>query len=178
MKKETKIIVGVIVALGAVVGAMYLGIIPDRIGVQTAVNGQDLLPESACNVNLQVSKMEMFTVLETMFNNDLDYAHVSPYIDSLHMTMYGCNNMNAQTLLEQFEASYSVDGWSSQVVMPQARSDWMGYHEIWTRGTDARSVSVAEGAGVTLVFPEYATVYLIAYGPATTYYQFYNEVNS
>lgn len=178
MRKETKIIIGVIIALGVIVGAMYIGAIPDTLDIQTAVNGQNLIPEQVCDIDLQVSHMELFSILEVLFNRDLDYGVMTHYMDALHMKVYGCNNMNAQTLLEQFEATYARDGWASQMVIPQYSNDWVGYHEIWTRGTDARSVSVAEGASVTAVFPGYETVYLVAYGPATTYYQFYNEVTT
>jgi hypothetical protein len=174
MKKEWKIVIAVIVILAVVVGAMYLGVIPDALDVQSAVNGPGAMPEeTTCNVNLDLSDTELFAVLELFFEKDLNYAQVAPYFDSLHMIGYGCNQMNAQTLLEQFEASYALDGWASAIRTPQYKSNWAGYHEIWTRGTDARSMSVAEGAGVTMMFPEYATVYLVAYGPQTTYYQFY-----
>ncbi len=176
-KKYVKYIAGVIIVLVVIVGAMYLGLIPDYANIQTAVNGQNTIPEDTCNVNLHLSVMEKFTLLETMFNKDLNYAIMTPYISSLHMEVYGCNDMNAQTLLQQFEASYAVDGWASYAIMPEYRSDWVGYHEVWTRGTDARSISVAEGAAVTAVFPDYATVYLVAYGPMTTYIQFSAEVN-
>jgi hypothetical protein len=178
--KNTKIVIGIIVVLAVIVGAMYLGVIPDVANIQTSVNNQNnqnALPESTCNVNLDLSDTEKFTILETFFDKDLNYAVITPYIHSLNMEAYGCNNMNAQTLLEQFEAEYAIDGWASYTIVPEFRSDWVGYHEVWTRGSDARSVSVAEGAAVTAVFPGYATVYLVAHGPMTTYIQFWEEVN-
>ena len=175
MKKETKIIAAVFIVLIAIVAAMYLGLIPDYANVQSAVNGGDTLPETTCNVNLGLSKAEKFQILETLFGKDLQYAIIEPYIDALHMEVYGCNVMNAQTLLQQFEAEYVLDGWKSVFMLPKAGNDWVAYHEVFIRGSDARSVSVGEGAAVSEIY-SYETVYLVAYGPQTTYYEFYNQV--
>jgi len=85
--------------------------------------------------------------------------------------------MDAKTLQELFEAQYVQDGWQSQGKTMQASTGWVAYHEVWTQTTNARSVSIGEGAAVLQAF-NYETVYLVAYGPATTYYQFYTAVTT
>lgn len=173
--KNKNLIVGIVVVVAIFVLAVHFG----YINIAGLHIGRDSdrpdTPNPSAEIDLNLSDFEIFGILETIAGRQLSYDNVQPYIGALHMRVYARDDMAAQQLLQWFEAKYAQDNWTSHGVLPQASSNWVGYHEAWTAGTNARSVSVGEGAAVSQAFG-HDTVYLIAYGPATTYWQFWNAM--
>jgi hypothetical protein len=174
MKKSTKIVLGIVTAV-VIIAGIVIAVHPEIIGLPSGQAAENAPPAPQGGVNLNKSDFEIFSMLEVLFNKSLPYAQILPYISALHMEVYGRDDMNAQQLLQWFEADYAMDGWTPHGVYPQYASDWVGYHEAWTRGADARSVSIGEGAAVLSAFG-HETVYIVAHGVATTYWQFWNLV--
>lgn len=179
MKKTNMIIGSVVVVATLFIVLMYTGILPDFLNL-TFVGSSDLTVGDTTGSDehdLGLSDYEIFSMIEVMYGNDLQYDEIQPYIHSLHMKIYGRNNMNAVTLQQLFEAQYVQAGWQSVGKTMQMSTGWVAYHETWSQTTNIRSVSIGEGAAVLQAFG-YETLYLVAYGPATTYYQFYNAVTT
>lgn len=173
-REKTWLFILVIVVLLFV--AYYYGVFDNVFEIKSSNHtgnpiDNPIIPNAICENDLGLSDFEIFSALEILAGKSLNYAEVSPYIDALHMKVYACDSYDAVTLLEQFEAEYATEGWTASGRAPQPSSSWTAYHEYWTQTTNARSVTTAEGAAVTSTF-NHDTVYLLAYGPATTYYQF------
>jgi hypothetical protein len=177
MKKSTKIVLGVVtIVVIMFVVASYLGVIDLSVIWKRGVpDNENIPPTPEGGMNLNLSDLELFSILQVMFHKTLNYAQVQPYFDALRMEGYGRDDMDAQQLRQWAEANYAQAGWTSQGTTTQYAADWVAYHEAWTMGADARSISVAEGAGVTAVF-NHEIAYIVSHGPATTYWQFWNVV--
>lgn len=174
----SKVIVVVVVIALVAIALLYSGFLPETF---TVTSPSGTLPETPGDtptgneVELSLSDFEIFSLLEVLLGKSLSYAEVSPYISALHMKVYGRNDMSAYELLQWFEAEYTSEGWSSYGTTFQSGTGWVAYHEIWTKVLNARSVSIGEGAAVTSALG-YDTIYLTAYGPSTTYLQFWDVV--
>jgi len=177
MKKQTKIVIVVLGVLALIVVLAYYGVIEipgigGQFGESSQGAGDEVIGPAGAS-DLHFSKTDIFMALQTLAGKPLSYNVVSSYIDALHMTMWGSNTGTADSYLTYYESQYM--SWTATGRSATASSNWVAFIEGWYRGSDAKAVIVGEGAAVKAAYG-YDVMILTAYGPLTTFYQFYNAM--
>jgi len=123
------------------------------------------------------SDLEVVHVLEVMFGRDLVDQDVLPYVDALHMELYGVNDQTAYEIYTWYQNKYTDEGYTSLADTYQFHTGWGAYHEIWYQNNTlmGKSVSVGDGAAVKTAY-DYDTMVLTSYGSMTTYEDFIRVV--
>jgi hypothetical protein len=175
MRKVTMVVIA-IVAISIIAGLIYFGVFGiSGIDFNFAKHSSEdeLAPENSTQLTL--SNNDIFIAFETLTGQDLTYSTFAPYIDALHMKMWGINGDDALSVLNSYSSQYLADGWMSLGRNTQASTGWVAYMEGWFINQNARGIITGEGAAVTQVYG-YDMVVLTSYGPLTTYNQFMQEV--
>ena len=173
MKTGGKIAIGGIITILIIVILLFAtGYIPALLSSQP----MGLTPSTVdpCLVDLHASKLDIYTALGTLTGKELNLNDVSPYIDALHMKLYGETCHSSLATLELYESQYAMDGWSSLQKDDTFGLGWFAYYEIWSRLDEGRFIAVGEGSSVYTVYG-YDTVILVAYGSLNTAEQFVME---
>ena len=165
-----------IVAISIIAGLVYFGVFGIS-GFDLNLNGDSDQNEvkPANSTKLTLSDNDIFIAFETLSGQDLTYSTFVPYIDALHMEMWGINGNDALSVLNSYSSKYVGEGWMSLGRNTQANTGWVAYMEGWFINQNAKGVITGEGAAVTQVYG-YDMIVLTSYGPLTTYNQFLNEL--
>lgn len=160
------IVLIVTVLVASVFLLAYLGFLPDIGGLNITDNDG---PEGS--VKLKYSDFEIVHIIEILRGKDLVDMDVLPYVDALHMEVYGVNDKTANEVHQEYKVEYAMDNFISYAETADYHSGWTAYHEIWYKGLNGKSISVGDGASVTSAY-DYDTMVLLSHGPLTTYVDF------
>jgi|GEM_PF-6679128 len=168
MKPTTILVIflAIVLVIAGVFVAIYLGFLPDITGLNITDNDN---PEGA--EKLTFSKLEIVHVIEILRGKDLVDQDVLPFVDSLHMELYGIDGKSAYDVHQEYKTMYEEDEYVSQAYNADSHSGWVAYHEMWSKGFNGKSISVGDGTAVTTAYG-YDTMILTSYGPLTTYANF------
>lgn len=165
MKNITIIIVALILILGFL---YYTGSL-DNLNVFSKDDVEQKLPQGA--QPLYLSNFDIFQVFQGATDKDLNYQEFLPYIDTLHMKMWGVSGTDALSVVNSYSVKYVAEGYNSLGRQYRAAPNWVIYMEGWHLNQNAKAVVVGEGAVVMSAF-EHDVVILTMYGPLNTFYQF------
>lgn len=169
------LIIGLIVI---VVSAMVLGYFPVEFNFIENFTGDNSEMETPSDAEkITMSNRDIFQVIEWIAGKNLSYTDVEPYIESLHLEMWGINDATAYSTLTWYEEEYSSQGYTSISDSVLHYTGATVYNEGWNKNEMVKSVSVADGSMVTSLY-DYDTVIITGWGPATTYYDFYIMLNT
>jgi len=138
-------------------------------------SGDEKAPESA--EMLYMSDLEIFQALDLMTAKNLSYPLIKPFIDGLHMKMWGVNDQLAYETLLWYENEYANDSYTSISSSIQRGTGWTVYLEAWNKDMNGRAVSIGDGSAIKFTYG-YDTMILTSYGPLTDYYDFWRVINT
>lgn len=179
MKATTALII--IIAAAILIGAVYYGYIPLQINQglnlpdQNNENEQNDVPAAA---ELQpFSNREIHTALCYLTGKALPWLQTNAFIDSLHIEIYGKNDVNYLDMETYYNTLWTADGYTVYVRGYAYHTGYSVYSAMFTKGGDGRGVTAGSGAGITSYYG-YDTMIMVGHGPLTTWIAFLTLINS
>jgi hypothetical protein len=123
------------------------------------------------------SNREIHTALCYLTGKDLPWLQTNAFIDSLHIEIYGKNNVNYLDMETYYNNLWTADGYTVYVRGYAYHTGYTTYSAMFTKGGDGRGVTAASGAGVTSYYG-YDTMIMVGHGPLTTWIAFLTLINS
>lgn len=179
-------LIAVILAVGAVVLIAVLffagiitipGLDASNFGLSTDDNPEDPneLNDTSPGMwtNLELSDREHHQIMSFLTGSSPPFAQHQVYIQGLHLTSYGTNEMvTGYSVLQDYEDKYADEGFISYSSDVNRGPGWTAYSEVWYRDDGmGRAIVVGEGASVRNAYG-YDVTLTTSYGPLTTYYDY------
>lgn len=176
MKPIAKAVIAIVAVFAVIIVLMFSGYIdiPESLSILGGGNSHcmDLPPGSH---QLQMSDFEIFSALNSITIQELDYTVQGPYIDALNSEVFYTDTMTAYPLLEWFEADMAAKGWTPGGTIISSGDHWVVYIESWQQGDRTEGVLIGEGTAVYQLYG-HTTVFMTSCGPTTTYRQFVSSL--
>lgn len=181
MKTQT-IILAVLVVAAIFVGAVLYGYIDlEELGLgdlaQTFNQEQNDAPPSA--VRQSLSNREIHTALCYLTGKALPWAQTEPFIDSLHLELYGVNDMNYLQVETYYDSIWIPDGYAIYNEGYTYHAGYTTYSGVYLHPTttDVRGLIAGSGASITSYYG-YDCEIMVGHGPYTTWVAFVVFINS
>ncbi len=172
--------VGIVLIIGAVAlvglslfGIIDLGSLGLGVGESNPEDPNEVQNETGRWTNLELSDREHHQIMSFLTDSSPPYAEHAVYIQGLHMTSYGTNDMvTGYSVLQDYEQKYESEGFISYSSDVKRGSGWTAYSEVWYNEDGmGRAIVVGEGASVHDVYG-YDVTLTTTYGPLTIYYDY------
>lgn len=123
-------------------------------------------------VNLHMSDREIHLMICLLTNRSPPFIQHQAYIQGLHMQVWGANDITGYGVLQDYEQSYTRDGFTSYTSGIKRGSGWTAYAEIWYNDVAmGRAITVGDGSAINNAYG-YDCVLITSYGPVTDYYDY------
>ena len=123
-------------------------------------------------IDLGLSDRELHLIISFMTNTSPPYAQHQTFINGLHMKAYGINGVTAYSVLQDYENSYSDEGFTSYTDGVKHGTGWTAYAEVWYNDVAmGRAITVGDGSAIHNAYG-YDVVLITSYGPIIDYYDY------